>query len=83
MSTFSFDDVAAQFDVSTRTVEAWVDSGELTAVNVSRDKASKKRRLRITQTALNAFIAARSTVPASEQKQARRRQSRVAVPSYI
>lgn len=58
--SFTIDEIAEHFQVSSATVQAWIKSGEMKAVNVSRARGSKKPRLRITQEFLERFELARS-----------------------
>jgi excisionase family DNA binding protein len=56
--------VAQQFGVSPHKVLRWIEIGELTAVNVAATTSSRPR-WRISQEALDAFIAARQSRPAA------------------
>jgi len=69
---FTVADVAKLYAVGTATVIQWIRSNELRAVNVSRSRLSKKPRWRITQSALDAFEAARGASAPPERKQRRR-----------
>lgn len=72
-TTYSLKEIAKALDVCEKTVLLWIKAGELTAVNVSRCGRSKRPRLRVRQSAIDAFLASRSTgVP--EPKRQRRRQ---------
>lgn len=62
-AAYSVADVARRFDVGAATVLAWIRSGELLAVNVSRSARSKKPRFRVSEAALLAFEAARMPTP--------------------
>jgi len=74
-------DVAKDFGVSERTVQKWVEAGELRAVNVSRDRNSKKPRLRVLDSDLQAFLAGRTV--GTERKQSRRRGRPKAARKYV
>jgi transposase len=63
--TFSALEVSKDYGVSIETVRRWIDNGELKAVNVSRAANSRKPRWRITQAALDAFEAARTSGPSA------------------
>jgi excisionase family DNA binding protein len=73
-NTLSPDDVARQYGVTVPTVLAWIHSGELRALNVSRNAASKKPRWRVTLAALERFEQVRTATP-QPQPSRRRRQS--------
>ena len=72
MTSHTLAEVASLLCVSVRTVETWIGGRELRAVNVSRDRQSRKARLRVMQSDLDAFLGARAT-DASPTKQSRRR----------
>jgi excisionase family DNA binding protein len=59
-TTYTVEQIAQRYGVSTATVTAWITAGELRAVNVSRSRSSRKPRYRITAAALEAFEAARA-----------------------
>ena len=61
--TLTVRDVCERYGVSEHTVLAWINSGELRAVNVGRRPGAKKPRWRITQAALEAFELARTATP--------------------
>jgi excisionase family DNA binding protein len=63
--TFLIGDVSKQLVVSDKTVRGWITAGELRAINVARKRGAKKARWRITQEALDAFLAARTPGPAA------------------
>ena len=65
--------LAARFGVTTATVANWIKSGELRAVNVGRAPGKKKPRWRVTQGALDAFEAARTTTAAPPRVRRKRR----------
>jgi excisionase family DNA binding protein len=81
MSSFAIHEIAERCGVSVRTVRAWIRAGELKAINVSRKPGSRKPRYRITQTALDAFEAARTSGP-SAPKPRRRKSSEEVVAFY-
>lgn len=68
-------EVARLLRVDVMKVLAWVRRGELAAVNVASSQ-SKRPRWRISQTALDTFLAARSAVPPAQVQRRRRRQCR-------
>ena len=67
----SIEDVAENLGVDSRTVREWVKKGELKAVNVSRNKDSRKARLRILEKDVTDFLTLRAIAP--EVKISRRR----------
>ena len=71
MKSYSIREFAESVGVDERTVRAWISSGELAATNVSRNRLSKKPRLRITERQADAFLDQRST--RFEQPDRRRR----------
>jgi hypothetical protein len=75
MTSYSLPEVAEALVVCTRTIEAWIAAGELRAVNVSRDRESRKPRLRVLQADLDAFLAGRATdtTPDPQPRPRRRR----------
>jgi len=81
MRTMSLDEVAEALAVSTRTVEEWVSIGELRAVNVSRNRHSRKPRRRVREADLEEFLAGREVNNAS--KPARRRQKPKNIKQYV
>jgi predicted site-specific integrase-resolvase len=58
--TFTIPEVCECYGVTAKIVRAWIASGELRALNVSRATTSRKPRWRITQSALDAFEALRT-----------------------
>jgi hypothetical protein len=58
-------EIASRFKVATKTVIAWINLGDLKAINTSRSLASKKPRWRVSQEALEAFEKTQSMVNAS------------------
>ena len=72
MTSHTLAEVASLLCVHIRTVETWIALHELRAVNVSRDRQSRKARLRVMQSDLDTFLGARAT-DASPTKQSRRR----------
>lgn len=81
MTTHSIPDVAESLGVSQRTVEAWIASGELVAVCVSRDRNSRKPRLRVRECDLQAFLVGREVGADAKPKRVRRRQQEI--PRYV
>jgi excisionase family DNA binding protein len=82
MRSYTLAELAEQYTVSLRTVETWVASGELRAVNVSRDRTSRKPRLRVLQCDLDAFLAGRAT-DAAAVHQPRRKRARLDVEQFV
>lgn len=75
----TLDQVAQRYGVPTSRVKAWIRSGELTAVNVSRTAGSKRPRFVVTATQPADFEKVRSkraVVPAKKRR-------RDEVPEYI
>jgi excisionase family DNA binding protein len=62
-STLFVRDVCKRFGVSEHTVLAWINGGELRAINVGRHPGAKRPRWRITQEALEAFEQSRAVTP--------------------
>ena len=58
--TRSLANIAEQLGVSLRTVQSWVAAGELRAISVSRLRNSRKPRLRVLDSDLQAFLAGRA-----------------------
>jgi len=81
MKTLSTDEVAEALNVSVRTVDEWINSGELRAVNVSRNRNSRKPRRRIREADLDAFLAGREVNNANGP--ARRRQKPKNIKQYV
>ncbi len=73
MKTFSLAEVAEMLTVSVRTIEAWIAGKELRAVNVSRNRRSRKARLRVLQSDLDAFLDSRATDQEQGHQPRRRR----------
>ena len=63
-------DVAAHLGVDANKVAAWIKGGELSAINVAT-KPGGRPRYRITPEALDAFLAARSVLPAPKASKRR------------
>lgn len=72
-TTYSVRDLSERYDVTMRTVVAWIRSGNLRAVNVARKSGTTKPRWRVTQEALIAFEEARTPTPAPFRTSRRRR----------
>jgi hypothetical protein len=64
------------------TVKHWIRSGELVAVNVSRNRQSGVPRLRVRQSDLDAFLAVRSTSTSKPKADRRRPRSLPPVKSF-
>lgn len=71
MNLHTLDAVAKALQVSVDTVAAWVRRGELRAVNVSRDRASRKPRWRVRETDLEGFLSGREVAPDSPRQMLR------------
>jgi hypothetical protein len=71
--TYSLKQAAERLGVGLGTAKFWARSGELPTIDVSRSLGSKKKRLRVTAEALEAFITLRTTLPASPRANRRRR----------
>ena len=69
----SIEDVAENLGVDSRTVREWVRKGELKAVNVSRNKDSRKARLRILEKDIADFLTLRAIAPEVKISRRRRR----------
>jgi hypothetical protein len=55
-TAYTLPETAEMLCVSTKTVEAWVRTGQLPAIDVSRDPSPQRRRLRVTSEALQTFL---------------------------
>jgi excisionase family DNA binding protein len=81
VSSYTVREIAERWGISVHTVLAWIRANELKAVNVSRTPNGRKPRWRITQAALDAFEAARTShLPAPRAK--RRKSSDDVVSFY-
>ena len=80
MKTLSTDEVAEALNVSVRTVDEWINSGELRAVNVSRNRNSRKPRRRVREADLEEFLAGREV---NASGPARRKQRPKKIPQYV
>ena len=74
---FTVQDLCERYGVTVHTVLGWIRSGELKAVNVGRRLGAKKPRWRITQAALDAFEAIRTTTPPLPRVRRRKRDAAV------
>ena len=74
MKSYSIEEIAEQAGVHPRTVHDWITFGELRAVNFSRSRASKKKRLRVLETDWQVFLASRSVGGPKEKPATRKRQ---------
>ena len=75
--THSVADVAKRYGVGTGTVLAWIASGELKALNVSRSARAKRPLWRISEASLVAFEAARTPNPPASKARRRQRSAEV------
>jgi excisionase family DNA binding protein len=79
MSSFTIHAIALRHSVSDKTVRGWIRNGELKAINVGRTPNGRKPRWRISQAALDAFEALRtSTPPAPRTRRTKRSDGEVA-----
>lgn len=74
--------VANRYGVSAHTVLAWIDRGELQAVNVARSARGKRPSWRITAAALEEFERRRIAAPVTETEPRPRNRRRQDVPEY-
>jgi len=81
MTTHSINDVSEALGVSPDTVKLWISRGELIALNVSLNRHSRKPRLRVRESDLEAFLNARQT--GCPVKSRPRRNVTPAVPRYV
>jgi hypothetical protein len=81
MRSYSLDQVAEICQVSGRTSEHWAATGELRTFNASRDRNSRRPRLRVLQSDLDAFLAARATD--ADAPQPRRRRLKIDVENFV
>ncbi len=79
--TYGVKQFAERYRVGQHTVLAWISSGELNAVNVSR-RPGGKPRWRITSEALQAFELLRSARPVEFQPRRRKKQPADVVKFY-
>jgi excisionase family DNA binding protein len=75
--TLTVKDICERFCVSEHTVLAWINRGELRAVNVGRRPGAKRPRWRITPEALAAFELARTPSPPPPRGRRRQRPGEV------
>jgi excisionase family DNA binding protein len=71
--TYSIRDICDRYGVHEATVLGWIHRGELRAVNVGREPGKQKPRWRITQAALDAWEALRTTTPPQPKIRRRRK----------
>jgi excisionase family DNA binding protein len=81
-STFTVAEAAQQLGVGTATVLAWINSGELKAVNMARSAKGRRPRWRITRAALDAFLLTRTTTQAPAKSSRRTRAKGDVIPFY-
>jgi excisionase family DNA binding protein len=79
--TSGIKDICKRFGVGEHTVLAWIHSGELSAINVSR-RAGGKPKWRITPEALQAFELLRSASPVKPRAKQRRKTATDVVQFY-
>ena len=56
---YSFPETMTLLDVSRDTLNGWVESGQLPAINATIKKRGQKRRLKFRRTDIDAFLASR------------------------
>jgi excisionase family DNA binding protein len=76
-STLSVKDLCERYGVSEHTVLAWINRGELRAINVGRRPGTKKPRWRITAEALAAFEQLRTRTPPPPRVRRKKRPAEV------
>lgn len=81
MRTYTTAEVAEFLKVSPDKILAWINSGELEGIDVS-SRGSRKRRFRVTNDALQAFLRLRATRPAPKPTRRRRREEE-RIPEYV
>jgi len=69
---FSLKELAETYGASVETFRAWIASGELQAINLSRNPSSKKPRFAVRQSALDSFFESRETSEAAEVRKQKR-----------
>jgi len=80
---YKVDQVAELLGVSARTVETWISSGELKAINVSRSRHTRKHRLRIREDDLEMFLKSREINQGASNNKLQRRYKRPDIPQYV
>ena len=83
MRTYTLEDIAEMFKVGDETAKCWARSGELKCFNASRDRNSRRQRLRVTQESLDAFIASREVGGDSKPKTPRKRRTRKSIERFV
>jgi hypothetical protein len=79
---FTPPEIAARLRVKPERVVSWIRRGELTGVNLA-ERGSKRPRYRVSQIALDAFLAARQECPKQVAVTKPMRQSRQKPKDYI
>ena len=80
--TYSVKQIAERYGVSIRTVQdVWIANGDLKAVCVSRSLSSKKKKYRITESALQEFELLRQA-PSAPPRKRRKKQSADVIEFY-
>ncbi len=79
--THTLEAISKHLGVSLRTVQEWISAGELRAINVSRNRSSRKPRLRVLDSDLEAFLAGRAV--GAEQPRTRRRRRATSTRQYV
>jgi hypothetical protein len=80
--TYTVNQIMQRYNVTQHTVLGWIARGELKAINVGTEAGKKKPRWRITQEALDAFEALRSTTPPPQPATRRRKRQSQVVEFY-
>jgi transposase len=70
---FSVDSIRQRYGVTEGTVLGWIRTGDLKAINVGRKIGSKRPRWRVSQAAIDAFEAARTTAATPARTRTMRR----------
>lgn len=75
-------DLAEELQVAEATIVAWIQQGELEAVNAARRPNAQRKHWRIPPSAIRAFRETRSNLPHDAPPAARRRR-KPAPPQYV
>jgi len=79
-ATLKISEIVERLRVTPHTVGAWIQAGDLEAIDVSR--SGKKASWRVTEEALAAFIAARTRGPIPAKPPRRRRKQAAAEQQF-
>lgn len=72
LESYTVEEIAEKLSVDARTVRNWITNGELRAVNVSRNRESRKPRLRVMDDDVTSFLTLRSVKPVEKVSRCRR-----------